>query len=111
MTFLKRLGEALATTAIEIFHSKKSMMFVTTVIATIAAKRGWDVDTDTINHYLVLAGFLILGQGIADHGKGAEEERTRQKELGLPTGGPGGQLVQNIVAPASSIEQTASPSP
>lgn len=81
-------------------------MFVATVIATIVARLGFNVDSTTIDHYLVLAGSLILGQGIADHGKGAEEERTRQKKLGLTTirgvGVGRGTVLSQQFLPASS---------
>lgn len=104
--------QALGSTLVELAGSKKAILLLATVVAAITAKVGWHVDAATIDRYLELAGAFIVAQGIADHGKGAEEERTRQKLAGLPTSGgaSGGQVIQNITGPTGGVEQNIPPS-
>ena len=42
---------------------------ITGVLATLVAKIGWDVPTETINQVVALVGTYVIGQGVADHGK------------------------------------------
>tara|TARA_R100000808_G_scaffold23738_1_gene53106 strand:+ start:77 stop:277 length:201 start_codon:yes stop_codon:yes gene_type:complete len=57
-----------------LFSSKKFIAMITGVVATLTAKIGWDVSTETINQVIALVGTYILGQGVADHGKHRGEE-------------------------------------
>ena len=52
-----------------LFSSKKFVAMITGVLATLIAKIGWDVPTETINQVVALVGTYVIGQGVADHGK------------------------------------------
>ena len=52
-----------------LFSSKKFIAMLTGVLATLIAKIGWDVPTETINQVVALVGTYVIGQGVADHGK------------------------------------------
>jgi uncharacterized membrane protein (DUF441 family) len=52
-----------------LFSSKKFIAMITGVLATLIAKIGWDVPTETINQVVALVGTYVIGQGVADHGK------------------------------------------
>jgi len=52
-----------------LFSSKKFIAMITGVLATLVAKIGWDVPTETINQVVALVGTYVIGQGVADHGK------------------------------------------
>ncbi len=64
---------ALKSTLAEILGSKKALMLIATVAAAAAARLGWHVSADALYPYEALAASYLLAQGIADHGKGAEE--------------------------------------
>lgn len=61
----------------DLLSSKKFFIFIASLIAAGAARLGWNVDQAVIDHYLELAGALILAQGVADHGKGAVEAQIK----------------------------------
>jgi hypothetical protein len=62
-------------TLIDLFTSKKFLAAVTAVVVYAAGRFGFDVDTATLDR--IFAAFLVYigAQGVADHGKGAEEVR------------------------------------
>lgn len=72
-------------TMVELLGSKKFFIFMASLIAAGAARIGWSVDQAVVDHYLELAGALILAQGVADHGKGAAEVMAK---AALTTGTP-----------------------
>jgi hypothetical protein len=49
--------------------SKKALAFLSGLAVLFASKHGLDIDPDTVNKVLALAGSYIVGQGIADIGK------------------------------------------
>ena len=49
--------------------SKKFIAMLAGLIATLVAKIGWHVDTETINQVIALVVSYVVGQGIADAGK------------------------------------------
>jgi len=73
--------DALKGTLVELADSKKFMVaaagFLAVVILKIAGKYGYAVDQETASwiadRLVALAGSYVLGQAIADHGKGAAE--------------------------------------
>lgn len=64
---------ALKDTLLEMAGSKKFLVLLSTVIAWLALKLGWHVDQDAIDRLLVVVSAYLVGQGIADKGKGAAE--------------------------------------
>lgn len=61
------------TTAASLLSSKKFVMAILSVIAFIAAKKGFDFDTAAAFTAISPMLAAIVGQGIADHGKSAAE--------------------------------------
>jgi uncharacterized membrane protein (DUF441 family) len=49
--------------------SKKFIAMLAGLVATLVAKIGWNVDTETINQAIALVVSYVVGQGIADAGK------------------------------------------
>lgn len=73
--------KALYSTLVEICDSKKALAVIATLISAAVAHLHWDVSPDAILPYLGLAAAYVVGQGIADHGKGAAEVIARAQAL------------------------------
>lgn len=57
----------------EVLSSKKAIMAITSGLAAGAARLGWNVDAETVGLFLSPFVAYIIGQGVADHGKGAAQ--------------------------------------
>jgi hypothetical protein len=55
----------------DLFSSKKFLVLLSALIVYVASRFGFDVKAETADKMLALVGVYLLGQGIADHGKGA----------------------------------------
>lgn len=84
------------------FGSKKFLVFLATVIVAVGNKLaghfGYELDPDTVNQFIAIAGAYIVGQGIADHGKEAakvvaDAART-PPPMSLPAGLDSGAAIQ-----------------
>ncbi len=71
-------------TLIDILSSKKAITALLAFAAAIAAKFGFDLDTDSIE--LIVAPLIayILAQGVADHGKEAAKEQAKGAPATIP---------------------------
>jgi hypothetical protein len=96
------IWQAFVGTLAELVGSKKALVLFASIGAWVALKLGWHVDEATIETYLkfVLAPYLV-GQGIADHGKGAAEEHGRTARALVAGGVPAGQVL-SVVKPSRS---------
>lgn len=94
--------QAFVSTLAELAGSKKSIVLLGSVIAWVALKLGWHVDQNTIDRYLALAASYLLGQGIADHGKGAAEEHGRTARALAASGVPAGAVLSALAKPSRS---------
>lgn len=56
---------------IELFSSKKFLVFLASALVWLAGKVGWGLTEDQLMPILLLASSFIVGQGIADFGKSA----------------------------------------
>lgn len=63
----------------ELFASKKFLAALAGCVATLCAKLGWQVPTDTILAALSPLIAYIVAQGIADHGKGSAQVEAQYK--------------------------------
>jgi uncharacterized membrane protein (DUF441 family) len=52
-----------------LLSSKKFIAMLAGLVATLVAKIGWNVDTETVNQVIALVVSYVVGQGIADAGK------------------------------------------
>jgi len=51
-----------------LLRSKKALAMIVGVIATVAGKLGWDIETDQLLLMVSPIIAYILGQSVADHG-------------------------------------------
>lgn len=84
--------------ATELMGSKKFFIFIATLISSGLALVHWNVDPAVIDHYLELAGALIVAQGVADHGKGAVVAQMKAAAKGLAVPPPAKPPVAPVVA-------------
>lgn len=89
---LQALGETLQ----EMLGSKKFLMLLATVIATISAKIGWNITVEQLTPWIGLAASAILAQGIADHGKGKAEVEAKTV-LALRNCDPNAVTVEKVI--------------
>lgn len=68
---------ALKATIIALLSSKKAVTAIIGMICTIAMKLGFSVDNETVALVLTPLIALIIGQGVADHGKPAAEAKIK----------------------------------
>ena len=52
-----------------LLSSKKFIAMLAGLVATLVAKIGWNVDTETVNQVIALVVSYVVGQGLADAGK------------------------------------------
>lgn len=57
----------------ELFGSKKFCVMLAAALFAIANKAGLNISEDLVNQIVGLAAAFIVGQGIADAGKGAKQ--------------------------------------
>lgn len=61
--------KVLWSTLTELVDSKKAMVLLGTMIAWVAARRGWNVDQASIDRALALVGTWLAGQSAVDFAK------------------------------------------
>ena len=64
----------------EMLLSKKFQAAVAAIVVWLVGYVGLDADLETVGPIVVTILVYIGSQGVADHGKGAEVERTRRAE-------------------------------
>lgn len=66
----------------ELLRSKKFVAVLISLTVWLGGYAGLDIDPLSLAPVFGTLIAYILGQGIADHGKGAEQERSRRANLG-----------------------------
>ena len=88
----------------ELFASKKFLVFLAGVLTLIASKLGLNLDPDTLNGVIALTAAYVVGQGIADHGKGAAQVNAALAlKLANPIPAPAPIAVGSVRTPAAGF--------
>lgn len=104
---LAQLGAAIR----ELLGSKKWLALIVAVIAGIAAKIGWSVDTNTIAMFVGLVATAILGQGIADNGKESKKVELAHARIVSGIGTPGDAKIVGLPMNDPRVNATPPSSP